>query len=105
VIDHVLRQHRQAPHLDPFAVQVMLGEADRVEPDFLRQLCDLDHLVDHLLPALGMHRDRPQLAPFIQRCGQCGRKKYMNFIVVHLLSREFSPPPLARLIPRLRGWR
>ena len=35
IVNDVLGEHRQAPHLDPFAVQVMLGETNRVEADFL----------------------------------------------------------------------
>ena len=58
VVDHVLRQHRQAAHLQAFAVQVMLGETDRVKAHFLRQLRDLHDLFDHALPAVGTVCDR-----------------------------------------------
>jgi hypothetical protein len=75
VLQDVLCQHRQAPHLDPFAMQMMLGESDRFESHVFRQLRDLDDLFDHPLPAILMHRDGAQRTPLFERCGQRRQEK------------------------------
>ena len=66
---NVLREHRQAAHLDPFAVQVMLGIGNRREARILGDLREFDDLLDHFLPAIGMHRDRPELTALFERGG------------------------------------
>ena len=67
VVNHVLGQYREAADFDALAVQVMFGEAHGVETHVLRNLREFDHFVDHLLPAFGMVRDRPQRPAFFQR--------------------------------------
>ena len=94
VVDHVLRQHRQAAHLEAFAVQMMLGEADRVEAHFLRQLRDLHHFVDHALPAVGTVRDRAQRTPLFDRGRKAGKEK------VHEFHRGL-PPTGAAIVGRI----
>ena len=79
VVDHMLGEHRQAADFYPFAVQVMFGEAYSVETDVLRDLGELDHLIDHLLPALGMARDWPQRPALFHCRRQSGQEKIHEF--------------------------
>src|SRR5579885_1460779 len=95
VIDHMLGQHRQAAHLDPFAVQVMFGEADRVEAHVLRDLRQFDDFIDHLLPFFRMVCDRAQLFAFFQSRGQGGQEK-VHELHWNLLQKS----PVRRTLPR-----
>ena len=94
VVDHVLRQHWQAAHLEAFAVQMMLREADRIEADFLGQLRDLHHFFDHALPAIGTVRDRAQGPPLFERGRKAGQEK------VHEFHRGL-PPTSAAILGRI----
>jgi hypothetical protein len=67
VMENMLREYGQAAHLDPFAVQVMLGIGDRREAGILGDLREFDDFLDHFLPAIGMHRDRPKLTALFER--------------------------------------
>ncbi len=60
-------------------MQMMLGVGNRFEADILRQLGDLDHIVDHLLPTLRMHRDRTQPLSLFERGREGGQEKIYEF--------------------------
>jgi len=67
VIEHVLGEHRQAAHLAAFAVQMVLREGHGLEAEVLGELRELDYLVQHLLKAIGAHRDRTQFLALVHR--------------------------------------
>src|SRR5262249_43124183 len=75
VVDNVLIEGRQATDFEPFAMQMMLRKAYRVEAQVFRLLRDFDHFLDHALPSLGSIPDRAQRLPLLHRRGEGGQKE------------------------------
>ena len=65
-------QSRDAADLEPFGMQVMLGEGDHLDAQVLGHAGELDDLLEHHLPALVVRGDRTQPLALLKRAGNRG---------------------------------
>ncbi len=102
VVDDVLGQYRKAADLHAFRMQVMLGEGDPGEAQVFGHARDFHHLVEHLLPALGVVSDGAQVLALLGSRGQRGKEEVHE---LHGAALLWVPRvlPIRGCLPILRG--